>query len=270
MSNAEFFDPNVLRDRFSSVIVEGAQLDSAGKLDARLLIARSGELATYYAPFEYLNQSARVVIVGLTPGRNQMEIALLKLRERLMSGDDWQAAVRAAKYTASFGGPMRANLVAMLDLIGVNRWLGLTTCDSLFSTDSRLAHHTSVLRYPVFLNGLNYSGRPEVLRTPFLIKQVGVWFATELPHLRDAILVPLGGAVERVLLEFACKGRIDSTRVICGLPHPSGANAERIAYFLGRKSREALSRKTNPTAIDDARARLIQQLRCLPRLGELA
>jgi len=35
-----------------------------------------------------------------------------------------------------------------------------------------------------------------------------------------------------------------------GLPHPSGANAERIAYFLGRKDRSALSAKTDAARLD--------------------
>ena len=42
--------------------------------------------------------------------------------------------------------------------------------------------------------------------------------------------------------------------------HPSGANAERIAYFLGRKSRDQLSVKTNPDKIDAARTALLRQI----------
>ena len=38
------------------------------------------------------------------------------------------------------------------------------------------------------------------------------------------------------------------------MPHPSDSNAERIAYFLGRKPREALSNKTNPDKYDQAKA----------------
>ena len=38
------------------------------------------------------------------------------------------------------------------------------------------------------------------------------------------------------------------------MPHPSGANAERISYFLGRKPRERLSAKTDPHKLDGARA----------------
>jgi hypothetical protein len=45
--------------------------------------------------------------------------------------------------------------------------------------------------------------------------------------------------------------------VLNGLPHPSGANAERIAYFLGKKAKESLSVKTNPATLDSAKCKLI-------------
>lgn len=45
--------------------------------------------------------------------------------------------------------------------------------------------------------------------------------------------------------------------------HPSGANAERIAYFLGRKSRSALSAKTNPDKLDRAREEMIRKVLAL-------
>jgi hypothetical protein len=40
------------------------------------------------------------------------------------------------------------------------------------------------------------------------------------------------------------------------LTHPSGANGERIAYFLGRKDRGELSAKTDASKLDAARAQL--------------
>lgn len=45
-----------------------------------------------------------------------------------------------------------------------------------------------------------------------------------------------------------------------GMPHPSGANAERIAYFLGRKPKAALSAKTNADTIDAMKSQLLAQL----------
>jgi hypothetical protein len=44
------------------------------------------------------------------------------------------------------------------------------------------------------------------------------------------------------------------------LPHPSGANAERIAYFLGNKARESLSIKTNPDLLDQAKVKILEKL----------
>jgi hypothetical protein len=47
------------------------------------------------------------------------------------------------------------------------------------------------------------------------------------------------------------------------LPHPSGANAERIAYFLGRKAKGDLSAKTSPGKLDEAKAQLIKRVLAL-------
>jgi hypothetical protein len=62
------------------------------------------------------------------------------------------------------------------------------------------------------------------------------------------------------MLHLAGRGLIERARILAGLPHPSGANAERIAYFLGRKPRESLSRVTDPDALDAAKARLLAQV----------
>ncbi|WP_303045736.1 hypothetical protein [Turicimonas muris] len=45
------------------------------------------------------------------------------------------------------------------------------------------------------------------------------------------------------------------------IPHPSGANAERIAYFLGKKKKEDLSAKTNPDKIDTEKHEIQKILR---------
>jgi hypothetical protein len=55
-------------------------------------------------------------------------------------------------------------------------------------------------------------------------------------------------------------GLLNPELVLSGLPHPSGANAERIAVFVGRKASEAASRQTNGAALVDARHRLSAQI----------
>ena len=75
-----------------------------------------------------------------------------------------------------------------------------------------------------------------------------------------AVFVPLGDDATRALRYLARNGRIDENRILDGLPHPSGANGERIAYFLGRKTREALSARTDPVKLDRARAVLTARI----------
>ena len=48
---------------------------------------------------------------------------------------------------------------------------------------------------------------------------------------------------------MAEQGVIQRNQILAGMPHPSGANAERIAFFLGEKAKKDLSAKTNPTII---------------------
>jgi hypothetical protein len=233
--------------------------------DPQLSIAREGPLETFYAPFEHINTEARVTVIGLTPGQTQMRIALTETRLALESGMPWHQAIERAKYLASFGGPMRANLTKMLDHIGINLWLGIESCASLFSEHRSMAHHTSILRYPVFKGSKNYSGHPAIERVPFLKSQVDRWFARELVQLPNSIFIPLGTQVQDIFEQLIQDHTISDDRSIVGIPHPSGANAERIAYFLGRKSKDTLSKQTNGKSIDCIRERLISKVKALRR-----
>lgn len=83
------------------------------------------------------------------------------------------------------------------------------------------------------------------------------WFAEECKILRNAIYIPLGPKVSSAMDEVVKKGILKPSQVLSGLPNPSGANAERIQYFLGKKDKESLSIKTNPKIIDDAKQSVI-------------
>jgi hypothetical protein len=79
--------------------------------DERLLLEEHGAVRTYYAPFEYINRDARVVLVGITPGPTQMVNANNEARRSHRSGNSARDTMRAAKETAAFSGePMRGNL----------------------------------------------------------------------------------------------------------------------------------------------------------------
>jgi hypothetical protein len=219
-----------------------------------------GDWATFYAPFDHVNQRARVVLVGITPGLQQAGNALRALQDELRRGTSDERALEIAKSFASFSGPMRQNLIDMLDVIGLPGILGIKSSSDLFGARTDLVHYTSALRYPVTLKGKNYGGSPSITSCPFTRAELDRWFADEVRALPEAIFVPLGPAVTDALEHLASAGAIDRNRILAGLPHPSGANAERIAYFVGRKPRESLSKKTDPDKLDRARTALVDRI----------
>lgn len=233
----------------------------AGAEHPGLVQGRSGALTVEYAPFDHIEDKAELVIVGLTPGRQQAANALEALAGELKMGTSPKLALERAKRTASFSGPMRANLTAMLDEIGVPALYGRTSAGEFFSDRHSRVHFTSALRYPVYLAGKNYSGTPNPLSQPILKAMIETHLAEEAKQLRAAMWVPLGQHAEAALLHLASSGALPRTSILVGLPHPSGANAERIAYFLGRKDRAALSAKTNATRLDEAKRQLLEQVR---------
>ena len=217
---------------------------------------RNREVTMCYAPFDHVNRDARIVIVGMTPGRQQAANALRAAQAALMKGMPLDKAAKEAKVFASFSGSMRGNLVRMLDLVGVAELLGLETTATLWDRDSTLVHFTSALRYPVFVDGENWSGNPDMVKTPELRRWLEDYTGEELAALPNTILVPLGPKVTAALNYLAALGKIDKNRIMAGLPHPSGANNERIAYFLGEKAADLCSAKTNTVALDTAREAL--------------
>jgi hypothetical protein len=250
-----------LMRRFAPVVSStSADAFLSGETLASLTLAEAPPLSVVWAPFDHMPSTARLVIVGIMPGRQQAENALRAFRDALRSGAVLSEAGRRAKLTGSVSGPLRANLVSMLDHIGAHRALGVRGCLELFDPAREIVHFTSALRYPVFVAGQNYNGAPDMLTNPTLRRMVESLLAAEAQALPNALWLPLGPKPAAALRHLVRLGILDAARVLDGLPHPSGANAERIAYFLGRKARETLSAKTNAQSIDAARDALRAQI----------
>lgn len=254
-------------DRFKHVIARLTEAELAGEksLYAKLTIERDGPLQICYAPFEHVNERAKLVIVGITPGKTQMLKALHVAKECIEQGIEPNRVVHSAKAIGSFSGPMRPLLVSMLNHVGIHRHLGVRDCEDFFQygAASGLLHSTSILRNPVFVNGENYNGTPKMLNNPMLRAQIMKDFAKDVEQLKDPIYVPLGDKVAEALFYLADRCVIKRSRILDGLPHPSPANIERIQYFLGNKKAEDLSSKTNARKIDLAKAALIEKLAAL-------
>lgn len=229
-------------------LTDGAFADPA-RIDPRLLIARDGKLSVHYAPFDHIETRARLVLVGMTPGHQQMRIALATARDALVAGAGETEASAQAKHAASFAGTMRNALSQMLDHIGLQSFLGVASCQEIWDTPGAV-HYTSAIRYPVFIDGKDYSDSPKPLKTPVLRQFIETELATEARMLPNAVWLPLGDGATDALLHLVENGVLARERVFDGLPHPSPNNRERVAYFIGRKRRSALSVKTNPEKIE--------------------
>ena len=207
-------------------------------------LLEQGDLSVYYAPFDHINRDAHLILVGITPGFYQMEIAYREFRQALLEGETPSGAMRRVKQQASFAGSMRVNLLSMLDRLGVPSKLGITSTRALYEDRADLVHSTSALRYPVFVDGKNYTGhRPELMRTPVLVEFVETLLTEELAQIPDALIVPLGDAAQSAVEHLVTKGVIDTRRCLLGFPHPSGGNGHRVKHFNER--RKDLERRVN-------------------------
>lgn len=200
-----------------------------------LELARDGPVSLHYVPFERVNPAARVVVVGLTPGRQQMRLALQAAGASLRAGGSLDEALDAVSATASFAGPMRTRLVRMLDDIGLPEVIGVETTAMLWTSEGMAYEDsTSAILHAAFVGDTNWGGSsPEISKVPLLqamARQVLGAHLNELsPH---SLVVPLGKAAA----EAVALAGVDGRRVLRGLPHPSGQNGHLPRQFAERRN----------------------------------
>lgn len=231
--------------------------------DGRLLMDSDEDVSIYYAPFEYINPAARIVLVGITPGPTQMVNAVLEARRQLLKGATAVEAIEAAKKTAAFSGePLRGNLVTQLNHWGFPEWLGIRDSSELFEGLANLVEGlanlvqtTSLLRYPTFVHGKDYAGTSDMTnpRNELLRQHLFDYFAKEVNEMKHALFVSLGPKVQAVLDFLAKEGVVDENRLIRGMLHPSGNNTYRIAYLVGDRQASEAPYRTNPFSYDQGR-----------------
>ncbi|HZS77792.1 MAG TPA: hypothetical protein VFA41_14355 [Ktedonobacteraceae bacterium] len=77
-------------------------LSPSDLLTSQFLVEQAGRITIYYIPFEVVNPAAKVMIVGITPGWTQMELAYRVARDGLRIGLSSFEVLRKVKATASF------------------------------------------------------------------------------------------------------------------------------------------------------------------------
>lgn len=237
-------------EKFASVITTNPWPTAQ---DSRLLLQENDGISVYYAPFDHVNTEARIALVGITPGPTQMVNSIVEARRSLESGDSHETAQEHAKVVASFSGePMRSNLINQLNHWGFHKWLGIDNCSELFSSKKHLLHSTSLLRYPVFVDGKDYAGTPNMVRTPILREYLHNYFAEEINGMSQVIFLSLGPKVSAVMQHLSRNRVIDANRVVNGLLHPSGNNTYRVKWLIGDRKSDVPYR-TNPEPYDEGR-----------------
>lgn len=195
------------------------------------------QLEIYYAPFEHVNEHAQVVIAGITPGLHQMKKSYSTVLNLKGEEIDDETILHEVKKNSSFEGPMRKNLITMLDELNLHKYLGLSSTSELFGESSSLVHTTSVITYPVFHKGRNYSGStPNILKTELLKEYILQGFASEMESLKNPLIIPLGVNVEKVLEFLAASNHLAPESILSGFPHPSGGNGHRHRQFAENKA----------------------------------
>jgi hypothetical protein len=213
-------------------------LVDADVLKPRFRLEHDGRLEVYYAPVDWLRPTARIAVVGITPGKDTMRTAYQTAADGLAAGATTAQVLREVKSAAPFSG-FRRRLIEWLEYLGVHRHLGLATGSALWTPEGqRYMHSTSAVRYPVLKDGKNYSGRnPDLVRQSILRRYVLDVLAPELAMIPDALVIPLGTAVATATDLLVERGLVDAHRCLSGFPHPSGRNVSGTREWANNKTK---------------------------------
>lgn len=202
-----------------------------------LCIQEQDPISLYYCTHnEYMNPNAKIFIIGITPGFNQMNRSIVAARQGLEENIPLKDLPYLCKKEARFEGSLRKNLIAMLNELKVHEKFRLEDAAQLFSTRDDLLHTTSLIPYATFVKGKNYTGhQPPLMKNEYLMKWVEEHFYPQVEQLREALFIPLGKSVEEVLVKCIEEGKLTPEQCLLGFPHPSGANAHRYEQFAQNK-----------------------------------
>ena len=191
-------------------------------INNKFLISKNDNVKIYYAPFDYINSKAKIAIVGITPGLQQMTQSFQAIKDG--------KSLKEVKDLSSFKGSMRTTLIKYMDELKINKILKIKTCESLFNIDSKYLHTTSLVKYPVFDKGKNYSGA-NILKKKILLEFIEENFLKELKILQNSIIIPLGNTVSSTIDYLNTKHQLNLKCFLKGFPHPSGLNVRKNIQF---------------------------------------
>ena len=202
------------------------KIDISSIVNKEFLIKKDGNIEIYYAPFDYLNSKVKIIIVGITPGLQQMTQSFQAIKDG--------KSLKEVKDLSSFKGSMRTTLIKYMDELKINKIIKIKSCESLFNLDSKYLHTTSLVKYPVFDKGKNYSGA-NILKKKILLEFIEENFLKELKILQNSIIIPLGNTVSSTIDYLNTEYQLNLRCFLKGFPHPSGLNVRKNIQFKDNK-----------------------------------
>ena len=208
-----------------------------------LYLQQSIRHEVYYAPFEYINTQARLVIVGITPGVTQLKLAYAEAQRLLQSKTSEEDALRGIISAAAFGGQaMRPNLLRMLRHFDFAAILGIDDEAELWGSAAGCLHSTSVIPHATLKAGKMFAGNfCEIRESVALRKLFDQEFIKSLVELNEEVLyIALGKTPLDALRHCIDLGVIRESQVLGGFAHPSRASGSQVAIYLGEKTPDEL------------------------------
>lgn len=190
----------------------------------------------FYLPFEHINLKARIVLVGMSPGNKQMMEVAETVSEQLSRFNEID--LQEIKKRGAFAGiKMRSNLTRMLNYYDIPSLIGVASGEALFGSRWESLQTTSILRYPVFVDGKDYTGQIDMLDNKVLRKYVVNYFCREIAALDNPYIIPLGDEAADALNRLVKEGLVSGERVIDRFRHPSPEAGSRVGYVIEQVAR---------------------------------
>lgn len=258
---------SILFSRFANAL---GRCGAAGVGSEEFVLGKDGPYELWYTPVEYVNSEAQLVLVGITPGMNQLHLAYETARASLQAGMSHEASLRSIKQAGSFGGnAMRPNLLKMLQHFRFNKLLGVDDVASLWGSNAHLIHSTSVVPHAAFRRGKMFAGSfQEVLGSSLLRSSFEQDFLSTLSSMRgDPYFVALGPCPLDALHWSVSRGLLKKHQVLGAFCHPSSSGGSMTRYYLREVQRSDLNAR-DPVLhrcdwLDDAYSRLADRLNIL-------
>ena len=233
----------VLLDRFRDILRQ--QGSKACRTEGTLLArSMSGNDELFYVPFEFMNRSARLVIVGISPGPNQIELAYDAAQARIKAGLSDEMVLEHAKREGSFGADtMRPNLIKMLEHFGIPQLLDISKADDLWGVSWPYLHATSIVPHAAFRNGKPFAGSfADIMASAPFRECFERDFASTLPLLGSDVRYIALGPTPLAALDWCCQqGLVNPGQILGAFAHPSTNGGSQVSVYLGKKRLEHLS-----------------------------